>query len=111
MSTTLGGTAIPTPVAYPHTGDDTMVQRRMANGALRTAIIAQDRKWTLSWTAISSGNLTTLRGRYTTTTAQTFVDEDSNSYSVHITPNTWTCTPTMLAAGRRYNVSFGITEV
>jgi len=111
MATTLGGTTIPTPVTYPDSADDSIVQRRMANGTLRTTVIANNRKWLLSWAGMSSANVTTLRGRYTVGGTMAFVNEDSETYTVAVTANTWQCTPVPLAAGRRWDVTFGLTEV
>lgn len=55
---------------------------RMLGGALRFWHRAFKKKWTLSWNSIAESNVPNIRTRYRQTTTQTYIDQDSNSYTV-----------------------------
>lgn len=112
MSTTLDGTTLPEPAACTMSADEVSVQRRMANGTLRTAIVAVNRRWQMSWNGLTAGDRNALRTDYETTTAQTFKPPDTaTTYTVYVVPNSWTEEHRGTTQGIRYWVSMALAEV
>ena len=52
----------------------------------------------------------TLRTRYEYSGSQTYVDEDGNSYTVHVMANSWRCEPRKMAGDILYWVRFSLVE-
>lgn len=112
MSTTLGATTLPDPVSCTMGAEETAVQRRMANGALRTTIVARDRRWQLSWAGLNTTDRGTLRTAYEIAGNQTFKPPDTaTTYTVHVAAGSWQEDQRPMASGIRYWVSFALVEV
>lgn len=108
MATSLGGATLREPAECVRSCDSVPVQKRMADGTLKTYGAIKYR-WSLSWSNIPSADASTIDGKAILYTSQTFVPPDGGSYSVMVEPGSYSNT-----VGKKsgiYNISLGLKQV
>ena len=94
MSTTLGGTTLPDPIAdlEGHGADsvDIGAMNEMADGSVVYDHISSRYRFHLAWRAISAANFATIQTKALVKTAQTYSPpESATTYSVFVVPGSF----------------------
>ena len=93
MATTLGGIALAQPMfgheGYEVEAIDNGALHNLADGSLAYDYVNSRMRFTLRWQHITAAEKATIQTRYLVKTAQAFVADNGDTYTVFVVPNSW----------------------